>query len=69
MTGAPMAPPLEVPLEADCFRMRSAHDFGAGGATGAGRVASADGSGFATSSLIATDSVSAFDLTEAVESR
>jgi len=69
MIGAPIVLPLEVPLAADCFRIRSAHDFGAGGATGAGAVASADGSDLATSSLIVTDSVSALDLVEAVESR
>lgn len=69
MTGALIALPLEAPLEADCFRTRSAHDFGGGGPVGATGVASIDGSGLTTSSLGGTDSVSALDLAEAAESR
>ena len=69
ITGALVAFPAGTPLEADCFRTRSAQDFGGGGATGANVVASFDCSVLTTSSLIVTDSVSALDLPEATESR
>lgn len=67
-TGTPIAAAIEDPLEADCFRTRSAQDLGGGGATGAAGVASTDDSGLTISSVGAIDSGSAFDLAEATES-